>query len=190
MRRFVTTSMFIPVVLLACGVCFAQDKNPDAAGAKTESPDMWEAYKKMWEGKWETTITMPMDVPGTAIKKGDRFTGTMTDEVIVNGNGLLVTRIFRNPNGEVVVEQKGLASWCPKQKAILLHEVSTIAGRTEGVIKMVDGQEQHASTEIDAQGQETAGCTVTTSINENANQIKVTEGPYKGFEMTWKRKKG
>ena len=46
MRRFVTMSMLVSVVLLACGVCFAQDKQADAAGAKADSPDMWEAVQE------------------------------------------------------------------------------------------------------------------------------------------------
>ena len=67
--------MFVSVVLLACGVCFAQDKQADAAGAKADSPDMWEAYKKVWEGEWEATITFPADLDNGP-KKGDKWHGT------------------------------------------------------------------------------------------------------------------
>ena len=74
MRRFVTTFMFVSVLLTAA-VCLAQDNKSDAAGAKSDSPAMWEAYKKMWEGKWETKGTMPVDHgknPGrTYRRKGD-----------------------------------------------------------------------------------------------------------------------
>lgn len=191
MRRFVATSLLVSAVLLAAEVCFAQDKQPAAAGAKAESQDMWAAYKKMWEGEWEATITMPQDVEGNPkIKKGDTLSAVMTDEVIFGGNGLLITRIFRNVRGEVISEQKGLANWCPKQKAIILREISNDGGSSNAVIKMIDGQEHNTSTEIDAQGTETVSRLVVTAIDNNTHQFKVIDGLMAGFEMTWKRKKG
>jgi hypothetical protein len=191
MRRFVATSLLVSAVLLAAEVCFAQDKQPAAAGANAESQDMWAAYKKMWEGEWVTSFTMPMDVEGSlGIKKGDKFTGTTKIEVILGGNGLLITRVFRNAKDEVVVEGKALASWCPKQKVILLHELATLGGHTEGISKVVDGQEHNTSTLIDAEGKESVTHSVGTVINENANKVKSIDGALAGLEVTWKRKKG
>ena len=188
MRRFVTMSLLVLVVLLAGGICFAQDKQADAAGAKADSPDMWAAYKKMWEGEWEATITFAVDLDNGP-KKGDKFTATLTNEVIVFGHGMLVTRLIRSPSGELVMEQKGLASWCPKQKVILLHELNTMGGRGDSVIKLVDGQEHSTASFIDADGKESSISTITAVVDKDTNKIKIVDGPMEGFEITYKRTK-
>ncbi len=188
MRRFMSTSMFVSVVLLAGAVCLAQDAKPDTAGAKSDSPDMWEAYKQMWEGQWETTITFSEDLDNGP-KKGDTIAATLTNEVIVSGHGMLVTRLIRSPSGELLMEQKGLACWCPKQKAILLHELNTMGGRGESVIKLVDGQEHSAGSFIDADGNASSISTTTSVIDKDTNKIKIVDGLMKGFEIVYKRTK-
>ena len=110
MRRFVTMSMLFSVVLLAGGICFAQDKQADAAGAKADSPDMWAAYKKMWEGQWETTVPMP---------DGGELKGETKFEVILDGHAVLMTRNWSS--GQNTFKEMALGSWCPKQKAIVLN---------------------------------------------------------------------
>ncbi len=189
MRCFVTTSMFVSV-LLAAAVCLAQDKKPDAAGAKADSPDMWEAYKKMWEGKWETKGTMPADLPGkVVIKNGERYTVPMMDEVILNGHAMLINTTFRLGDSEHVIEQKGLACWCPKQKAVLLYELNDIGERSEGVVKTGNGVEHMTLTNIDAEGLTTTSHTQSTAIDQDTIKGKFLDGPFEGFEITWKRKK-
>ncbi len=188
MRRFVTTSMLVSVVLLAGGICFAQDKQTDAAGAKADTSDMWAAYKKMWEGQWETTITFPVDLDNGP-KKGDKITATLTNEVIAFGHGILVTRLIRSSGGELVMEQKGLASWCPKQRVILLHELNTMGGRGDSVIRIVDGQEHLAASFIDADSKESSISTITAVVDKDTNKIKILDGPMEGFEITYKRTK-
>ncbi len=189
MRRFMTTSMFVSVVLLAGALCLAEDTKPDAAGAKTDSPEMWEAYKKMWEGQWETTFTMSEDATdGSGLKRGEKIEATMTDEVILDGNGMLITRIIRNAQDQVISQQKCLASWCPKEKAILLRELSSDGARSDGVIMMLDGQEHHRSTHTDAKGNQTVIRLVVTGVDKDNNRLQIVEGPLSGFEITWKRK--
>ncbi len=180
MQRFMTFSVLAPLVWLTGSMCMAQETKPV----------MWEAYQKMWEGTWETTLTMPIDLPGkVAITKGDEFTGTMTDEVILDGHAMLITRTFRRAKDGLILEQKGLASWCPKKKAILLYELSSTGERAESVITLVPGQEEVTGTGYDADGNESTSRTQSTVTDPNTITLKFLDGPLKDFEVTWKRKK-
>jgi hypothetical protein len=144
----------------------------------------------MWKGEWETTFVMPEDYEDEQeFSKGKKITGAMTVRRILQGQGLLITRTFKNSDGKTILAQKSLACWCPKEEVILLHELSTMGGHTTGVVKMVDGQEQHISTSIDAQGKKTIGRSISRSVSPNENELEIVEGPLAGFKGTWKRRK-
>ena len=133
---------------------------------------------------------MPIDMEGkVVIKKGEEFTGTMTDEVILDGHGMLITRVFRRASDGLILQQKGLAGWCPKQKAVLLHEFANMGERSESVIKIVDGREHLTGKDIDAEGSEFTSHTQATVVDQNTITLKFLDGPFEGFEITWKRKK-
>ncbi len=178
MRHFVTTSMLATFVLLAGAVCLAQDTKPDAAGAKTDSPEMWEAYKKMWEGQWETTFQMA---------DGGEGRGECTAEVILDGHAVLISRTWNSPQSSV--KQMVLGCWCPKQKAIVLHGVGGGGGQMATVIKLVDGEEHATISRIAADGTENSSRTVSTVIDKDTCQVRFLEGQFEGAEITWKRKK-
>ena len=177
MRRVVITLMLVWAVLLTCGFCFAQDKQADAAGAKTDSPDMWQAYKQMWEGEWETTVPMP---------NGGELKGEAKIEIILDGHAVLVTRVFSSDQS--TFKEKALGSWCPKRKAIVLNGNDSAGGRTESIVKLVDGEEQDSNSRVAPDGtEESSRLTVTISDKDNYH-LKITEGRYAGAELTWKRK--
>ena len=177
MRRFVTMSMLVSVVLLAGGFCFAQDKQADAAGTKADSPDMWAAYKKMWEGQWETTVPMP---------DGGELKGETKFEVILDGHAVLMTRNWSS--GQNTFKEMALGSWCPKQKAVVLNGNDSAGGRFESIAKLVDGEEEDSFSRIAPDGTEDVSRTTVTVDSENTYQQKITEGRYAGAEVTWKRK--
>ncbi len=149
---------------------------------------MWQQYKQMWRGEWETSLLMPVDAEEIGLKQGDMVTGIMTDRPILQGHGLQITRTFSNSAGDVVLTQRCLASWCPKAKKILLYELSSTGERTEAVIEMVDGQEHNSGTTTQADGEQITGKLIATMEGKNTRQLKVTEGPAAGFEITWTRK--
>jgi hypothetical protein len=178
MRRIVTSSILASVVLLAGTVCLAQEKKSDAAGAKADSPEMWEAYKKMWEGKWETTVPMP---------NGGELKGVATIEVILDGHAVLVTRNWST--GQNAFHEKALGSWCPKRKVIVLDVCDSAGGRAESIVKLVDGEEQNSISRTALDGTEESTRTIVTVTDKDTYQLKITEGRYAGAEVTWKRKK-
>ncbi len=178
MRRFVTMSMLVSVVLLVGGICFAQDKQTDAAGAKADPSDMWAAYKKMWEGEWTTTIAMP---------DGGELKCESTIEVILDGNAVQITRTWSLTQG--TLKMKALGSWCPKRKAIVIHEVNSHGGRTESVVTLVNGEERNSLSHFAPDGTEESSRVVTTVIDSDTYQLKFVEGRFAGGELTWIRKK-
>ena len=189
MRRFMTTSAFVSIGLMTCVVCMAQNEQSDAPDAKANSPTMWQQYKQMWRGEWETSLVMPVDAEEIGLKQGDKLTGTMIDKPILQGHGLQITRTFRNSEGDVVVTHRCLASWCPKVKKILLYELTSAGERTEAVIEIVDGEEHNSGTTIQPNGEQITGSVIVTKEGKNTRKLKVTEGPATGFEITWTRKK-
>ena len=188
MRHILTSLVLASIVLLGAAVCLAQEEDLENSGTKVGASDMWEAYKKMWEGNWETRITFPVSLP-SGPQKGDTFTATMSNEVIASGHGMLIARCIRTVNGAVVMEQKGLASWCPKRKAIILCEVNTDGGRGENVIEIVDGKEQMSATFIDASGDESSMKSTTSAPDVDTRTIRILDGPMADFEIVYKRKK-
>lgn len=174
MRRFVTTSVLVWVVLLAGNVCLAQD----SSSATSNSSEMWEAYKTMWEGKWEATI--PRD-------DGGEGRGETNVEVILDGHAVWISRTWSFP--ERSVEQRMLGSWCPKQQAIVLHGVGGGGGQTMSIVTLVDGNEHSSISRIASDGTESNSRTVTTVIDKDSYHMKFVEGQFEGTEFTWKRKK-
>ena len=187
MRHILTSFLLTSVVLLGVTVCCAQEKDPENSGTKVAASDMWEAYKNMWEGNWETRITFPVSLP-SGPQKGDTFTATMSNELIASGHGMLITRCIRNVNGDVVMEQKGLASWCPKRKVIILCEVNTDGGRGENVIEVVDAKEHVSATFVDASGDESSMKSTTSAPDVDSRTIRILDGPMADFEIVYKRK--
>jgi hypothetical protein len=177
MRRFVTLSMFVSVLLTAA-VCLAQDNKSDAAGAKADAPAMWEAYKKMWEGKWETTITMP---------NGEEVTAKSTVEVILNGKAVLSSATWTYQGGTLNI--KSIGSWCPKRKSIVVHTVGSDGGQSEAVITLDNGEERGSTSFIDADGTEESNKSVVTLIDPDTIKVTFLEGRFAGGEFTWKREK-
>ena len=177
MRRFVTLSMFV-LVLLTTAVCLAQDNKSDAAGAKADSPAMWETYKKMWEGKWETTITTP---------NGEDVTAKSTVEVILDGKAILESATWSYSGGTMSLKRIG--NWCPKRKSIVTHTVDTWGGQSEAVITLVDGEERGTATFVDADGTEDSTKSVITVSDNDTIKVAFVEGRWAGGGFTWKRKK-
>ena len=178
MRRFVTMSMLVSAVLLVGDICFAQDKQADAAGAKADSPDMWAAYKKMWEGQWETTIQTP---------NGDEVKGESTVEVILDGKAVLSTSTWRL-RGDTM-NQKTIGSWCPKRQSIVVHGVDSSGGLSDEVLTLVNGEERGSTSFIDADGTEGISKTVITLIDKDTIKVTFVEGRFAGAEFSFKRKK-
>lgn len=179
MRHVLTAaSVMALAVLLGFGVSIAQEKQPGDAGAKAESPDMWTAYKKMWEGEWTTSIPMP---------DGGELKCDTTIEVILDGNAVEITRNWSLAEG--TLKLKALASWCPKRKAIVIHEVNSHGGRTEAVVTLLNGEERNSMTLIDPDGTEESSLALTKVIDSDTYQLKFVEGRFAGGDLTWKRKK-
>jgi hypothetical protein len=176
MRCILITSMLASVVLLAETAGFAQNKQSDAVGAEAASPDMWEAHKKMWEGKWETTINTP---------DGEEMTGNATVEVILGGRAMLRSSKWTYRNNSLNV--KSIMAWCPRRKAIVSHSVNSSGGRSETVITLVNGVERSSSTSVDADGTEDSGKSVVNVIDQDTIKVAFVEGRYAGSEFTWKR---
>ncbi len=176
MRRFVTTSMFA-LVLLTAAVCVAQDDKSDDAGAKADSPAMWQAYKKMWEGKWETTITMP----------DGEVTAASTVEVIVGGKAVLSSATWTYQGGTLNI--KSIGNWFPKRKSIVVHTVGSDGGQSDAVITLDNGEERGSTSFIDADGTEESSKSVVTLIDPDTIKVTFLEGRFAGGEFTWKRKK-
>ena len=178
MRRFVTMSMLVSAVLLACEVCLAQDKQSDAAGAKADSPDMWEAYKKMWEGEWEATVPLP---------DGGELKGETKIEVILDGKAVLTTGTWKL-RGETM-NQKTIGSWCPKRQSIVVHGVDSSGGLSDEVLTLVNGEERGSTSFIDADGTEESNKSVITLIDPDTIKVTFVDGRFAGGEFSFKRKK-
>lgn len=174
MRSVVTTSALVSMVLLAGNVCLTQD----SSSSNSNSSEMWEAYKKMWEGKWEVTIRMD---------DGGEGRGEKIVEVILDGRAVWISDTWSSPQGSL--QQRALGSWCPKQQAIVLHGVGGGGGRTMSVVKLVDGKEHSSISRIAVDGTENSSRIVATVIDEDTNQVTFVEGRYEGAELIWKRKK-
>jgi hypothetical protein len=174
MRRFVKTSMLVSMVLLAGTVCLGQDRS----SAASNSSEMWEAYKKMWEGKWEVTLRTG---------DGGEGRGEKIVEVILDGRAVWISDTWSSQLGSV--QQRTLGSWCPKQQAIVLHRVGGGGGRTMSVVKLVDGKVHSSNSHIAVDGTENSSRVVAAVIDEDTNQVTVVEGLYAGTDLTWKRKK-
>ncbi len=178
MRHIRMTSMLVSAALLAGTTSFAQEKQSDAGGAQAASPDMWEAYKKMWEGKWETAITTP---------EGEQVSATMTFEVILDGTAVLTSATWSFRGGSMDI--KSLESWCPKRKSIVAHSVNSWGGHGEGVFTLVTGEERGSTTFVDPDGTEGSDKSVSNLIDQDSIKVKFVEGRFAGAEFTWKRKK-
>jgi hypothetical protein len=178
MRHILMTSMLVAAALLVVTASFAQEKQSDAGGALAASPDMWEAYRKMWEGKWETAITTP---------EGDKATATMTVEVILDGKAVLTSATWSFRGGSFDI--KSLDTWCPKRKAIVSHSANSLGGRAEAVFTLVNGEERGSTTYFDPDGTEDSNKSVSNLTDPDAINVKFVEGRFAGAEFTWKRKK-
>lgn len=178
MRHVLTASLMALAVLLGSGASMAQERQPGDAGAEAESSDMWTAYKKMWEGEWTTTVSIP---------DGGELKCETTIEVILDGNAVEITRIWSMAQGDL--KMKALASWCPKRKAIVIHEVYSHGGRAEAVVTLVNGEERNNMSLIDPDGTEESSLAVTTVVDSDTYQRKFVEGRFAGADITWKRKK-
>ena len=168
MQRFVTTAALCSAVLLSGTVCFAQEAKPE----------MWDAYKKLWEGKWETTLTTPEGVVVTA---------TSTIEVILGGKAILESATWSYSGGTMSLKRIG--NWCPKQKSIVTHTVDTWGGQSEAVITLLEGEERGTATFVDADGTEDSTKSVITVIDNDTLKVAFVEGRWAGGGFTWKRKK-
>ena len=168
MQRFVTTATLFAAVLLAGTVCFAQDAKPE----------MWDAYKKVREGKWETTLTTAEGVVVTA---------TLNVEVIFDGKAVLESATWTSGGG--TLNLKGIGNWCPKQKSIVTRTVDSWGGHSEAVITLADGEERGSTTLIDADGTEDSTKSVTTVIDNDTLKVAFVEGRWAGGGFTWKRKR-
>jgi hypothetical protein len=178
MRHILMTSMLVAAALLVVTASFAQEKQSDAGGALAASPDMWEAYRKMWEGKWETAITTP---------EGDKATATMTVEVILDGKAVLTSATWSFRGGSIDI--KSLEAWCPKRKSIVAHSVNSLGGHGEGVFTLANGEERGSTTFVDPDGTEGSDKSVSNLIDQDSIKVKFVEGRFEGGEFTWKRKK-
>lgn len=177
MQRFTTTIALFCYVLLAGSICFAQEGTPEG-GAQPASPEMWDAYKKRWEGKWETTITTPDGVVVTA---------TSTVEAILDGKALLGSETW-SANG-AALNLKRLCSWCPKRKSIVTHSVDSWGGHAAAVITLANGEERGLATLIDADGTEDSTKSVITVLDQDTIKVAFVEGRWAGSAFTWQRKK-